>query len=86
MDQDMDTGKREITERDRPHRFIDLCVICEHEIDSVIKINDDVHSACSFSLPIGWTSQQMQFEHSVCTYGGCMPDMDYRNKTGKYEE
>lgn len=79
MDLIMDIGKKEIIEHERPHRFIDICQICEHEIDSLLDIDGEMHAACQFSLPLGYSSQVQQYEHNICTYGGCMPDLEYRH-------
>ena len=75
----MDTGKKETTE------FFDLCAICGHDIDSTVNIDGDKHAACRYSLNPSNIGSGTKY-HFICTYGGCMPDMDYRNKTGQYEE
>jgi len=77
----MDTGKKGTTE------FFDLCAICGHDINSRVDIAEVKYAACEFSLSYpGNYSTMLTKYHSICTYGGCMPDMDYRNKTGQYQE
>jgi hypothetical protein len=56
--------------------FVDLCAICGHMINSVIEIEDNKALACEHSSP--HLQQSDSWHHMICTYGGCMPDFEYR--------
>lgn len=82
----MDTGKLEIMTTSN-EVFVDLCRICEHMIDSKTEIIGVEHAACSFTLPFKFVTESPPASaHSICTLGGCMPNLDFRYKIGPYQE
>jgi hypothetical protein len=57
--------------------FIDLCTICGHKINAIIDIVNKKQTVCALSRNKieGYDSQN---NHRICTYSGCVPDLEYR--------